>query len=156
MQRQDATRRVWAAKGDSALDPPEMKTAREARRRHGLSIKYAPEDFTQDVDLKRYEPKLCEACNRVFLNRWVFLRHRPSGAAAIAEPHNPTMPCYTDQHLRRLGMWLARGIWQDSGAVSPLDETKDRGDGRPLPAGHRYSAIYQHERRQNRERGSKN
>lgn len=115
---------------------------------------YDPADFDPSDDTKRYEPKLCHRCGRVFINRWVFLRHRREGRGAITEPVDPNVPCYSDRQLRRRGMWKANGIWMDKGDVSPLDEdpgtTRRRGKGRQLPKGHRYSARHQAKNRRSK------
>jgi hypothetical protein len=117
-----------------------------------------PNDFDPNDDRKLEEPKLCARCKRIFLNRWVFLRHLPEGRSAITEPLDPTRSCYSDRHLRRKGMWKTHQIWMDSAAISPLDEDpgidRDRGDGRPFSDDHKYSRRYQQWRRRKRDRGS--
>ncbi len=116
-----------------------------------------PADFDPAREHPRVELKRCRQCARVFLNRWVFLRHRPEGRNAVTEPADPNVPCYSDRQLERLGMWQTRGIWQDNGKVSPLDEVpgveRERGKGRTFQDGNRYSAHHQAEQRRNRERG---
>jgi hypothetical protein len=115
---------------------------------------YDAADFDPTREHPRVEPKRCKQCSRVFLNRWVFLRHRPEGRAAITEPADPTVPCYSDRQLERLGMWQVRGIWQDSGKVSPLDEVpgvaRARGKGRTFQEGNRYGAHAQQRRKRER------
>jgi hypothetical protein len=116
-----------------------------------MTSSYDPRDFDPKIHTKLFEPKKCKRCGRVFLNRWVFLRHRPEGKRAITEPLDPAVACYSDRHLtERLGMWQTHSIWQDSGKLSPLDEVPGRerqghGKGRRFPKGNRYSARHQRE-----------
>jgi hypothetical protein len=117
---------------------------------------YNPGDFDPNREHPRVELKRCRQCSRVFLNRWVFLRHRPEGRNAITEPADPNVSCYSDRQLERLGMWQVRGIWQDGGKQSPLDEVpgieRERGKGRTFTEGNRYGA-HAHARRK-RDRGT--
>ena len=130
---------------------------------------YDPTDFDPSTPHERIELKLCRQCGRAFLNRWVFLRHRPEGRGAIGEPADPTVRCLSDRELVRRGMWRVRGerdsrdvwLWSDRGDVSPLNEVpgsarRNGGKGRKFEEGNRRSAHYQAEQRRKRERGSQN
>jgi hypothetical protein len=139
-----------------------------------MTESYDPADFDPSKDHPRFEPKICGACDRAFLNRWVFLRHRPEGRDAINHPLDPNVTCYSDRHLERLGMWRVLltikvrddagavtgsrdvWLWSDTGKVSPLEETPavDRlghGKGRTFTDGNRHGAHYQARKKRDRE-----